>query len=354
MALSGNKGEWSELYTFIKLLADGKIYCGDGKLNRYDDRFYPILEAFRDDSPNRNSYKINHGSILVAGESISIEVPQQEFMSQAKNILDFIQKLKGTSENESAEVFMQKIGCASLKAKSSDKADIRLVIHNLATGSKPELGYSIKSRIGGDSTLINASGDSTNFIYKLSNIDSRTADEANAIDSTMDMCEFLVGRNINFDFTGVASETLHNNLTILDLGIERIIAESILKYYQRKAKTLDEAVALVSREDPLHIKGTSSQPMYEYKVKQFLLAFALGMTPGTPWNTQFNANGGYIVVKEDGDLVCYHFFDRNDLEDYLYFNTRFESPSRSRHKYGKIYQENGAFFLKLNMQVRFR
>lgn len=89
--------------------------------------------------------------------------------------------------------------------------------------------------------------------------------------------------------------------------------------------------------------------MYDYKVKQFLLAFALGMTAGTPWNTKFNANGGYIVVKEDGDIVCYHFFDRNDLEDYLYNNTRFESPSRTRHKYGKIYYENGDFFIKLNM-----
>ena len=232
----------------------------------------------------------------------------------------------------------------SLKAKSSDKADIRLVIHNLATGSKPELGYSIKSRIGGDSTLINASGDSTNFIYKLGNVDLKITNEANAIDSTMEMCEFLIAQNVNFEFIGVASDALHNNLTLLDLGIERIIAECILKYYQRKAKTLDEAVLLVSSEDPLLIRTTSTQPMYEYKVKQFLLAFALGMTPGTPWNPQFNANGGYMVIKEDGDIVCYHFFDRNDLEDYLFFNTRFESPSRSRHKYGKIYKRMASSF----------
>lgn len=39
MPLTGNKGEWSELYTFFKLLADGRLYCGDGQLNRYDDKF---------------------------------------------------------------------------------------------------------------------------------------------------------------------------------------------------------------------------------------------------------------------------------------------------------------------------
>lgn len=89
-------------------------------------------------------------------------------------------------------------------------------------------------------------------------------------------------------------------------------------------------------------------------IKQFLLAFALGVTYSTPWYGKFNANGGYIVVKEDGDIICYHFFDRNDLEDYLFFNTRFETPSTSRHNFGDIYQENGECFLKLNLQVRFK
>lgn len=53
-------------------------------------------------------------------------------------------------------------------------------------------------------------------------------------------------------------------------------------------------------------------------LKQFLLAFALGMTVSSPWHGEFNANGGYIVVKKDGDVICYHFFDRNDLEGYLF------------------------------------
>lgn len=34
--------------------------------------------------------------------------------------------------------------------------------------------------------------------------------------------------------------------------------------------------------------------MYAYKIKQFLLAFALGMTVSSPWDGCFNANGGYI------------------------------------------------------------
>jgi HpaII restriction endonuclease. len=34
MKLRGNKGEWSEIYTFLKLLADGKLYAADENLTR--------------------------------------------------------------------------------------------------------------------------------------------------------------------------------------------------------------------------------------------------------------------------------------------------------------------------------
>ena len=39
MEIKGNKGELSELYAFFKLLADGRIYSGDGELNRYEKKY---------------------------------------------------------------------------------------------------------------------------------------------------------------------------------------------------------------------------------------------------------------------------------------------------------------------------
>ena len=145
----------------------------------------------------------------------------------------------------------------------------------------------------------------------------------------------------------------HNNLTLLDLGIEIIIAEALLLYYSGKSKSLSDTIKQITATDPLNIMKCTDQPMYKYKVKQFLLTFALGMTSAKPWYGQFQANGGYIVVKEDGDIICYHFFDRNDLEDYLYYNTSFDTPSTTRHEFGKIYKQDNEYFLKLNLQVRF-
>lgn len=46
-----NKGEWSELYVFFSILADGKIYAADENLNRIEQTFYSVLKLF---------VKINH------------------------------------------------------------------------------------------------------------------------------------------------------------------------------------------------------------------------------------------------------------------------------------------------------
>lgn len=355
MNLRGNKGEWSELYAFFKLLADGRLYCGDGFLNRYDDKFYPILKIFRDDSVSRNTYEVKtaKNNILVSGKTINIEIPQQLFENQAKELLENIKNINNVDFSY-LEPFMKMIDCNTVKAKSTDKADIRIVIHNLQTGSKPELGYSIKSKLGAASTLINSNKDGTNFIYRINGIGLSEAGQFNTYTKFKNKFEYLNSINATVSYCNVANETLHNNLTLLDLGIERIIAEALLIYYSGKANMLSDVFEIITQNDPLNITDHTDQPMYIYKVKQFLLAFALGMTASKRWYGTFNANGGYIVVKEDGDIICYHFFDRNDLEDYLFYNTRFETPSTSRHEFGEIYKDGDDFFLKLNLQIRFK
>lgn len=47
--ITGNKGEWSELYVLIYLLAHGKLNAADGKLNKLRDIFFPVLKVFRED-----------------------------------------------------------------------------------------------------------------------------------------------------------------------------------------------------------------------------------------------------------------------------------------------------------------
>ena len=202
--------------------------------------------------------------------------------------------------------------------------------------------------------MINSNKDGTNFIYRVQGISAEQVIEFNSFDRFKKKFDYLKSIGGTVSYYKAANDVLHNNLTLLDLGIERIVADSLIDYYSGNGRTIAEITEHVSITDPLNIASDTDQPMYAYKVKQFLLAFALGLTSSTPWYGNFHANGGYIVIKEDGDIICYHFFDRNDLEDYLFFNTRFETPSTSRHLFGDIYKEDGEYFLKLNLQVRFK
>lgn len=45
--IKGNKGEWSEIYTLLKLISDKKIFAGDAKLNKIEDIVYPIISIFK-------------------------------------------------------------------------------------------------------------------------------------------------------------------------------------------------------------------------------------------------------------------------------------------------------------------
>ena len=47
------------------------------------------------------------------------------------------------------------------------------------------------------------------------------------------------------------------------------------------------------------------------------------------------------MVKNDGDVICFHLYDRNLLEDYLFYNTKFETPTGDRYNLGEIYKNNG-------------
>lgn len=350
-----NKGEWSEIYAFFKLLADGRLTSADGHLNLLHE-YTPILGIFRNDDPRRNIYRVLAPSktILAAGDNLNIELPQSVFAERAADLLGLIKAADMSDENfASIYEFMNMLKCGGITAKSSDKADIRIIIHRLADGTTPELGYSIKSKLGGRSTLINSNKDNSNFIYRIDGLDSGAVRKVNGIDRFRDKFEYMESLGCKVEYVGIARPTLEKNLIMLDCGMPRIIGLALLDCYSGKSRTLAEAASRLTATDPLHLMHGTTQPMYAYKIKQFLLAFALGMTVSSPWTGHFDANGGYIVVKEDGDLACYHFFDRNELEDYLFYNTLFDTPSRSRHLFGDVYEEDGRYYIKLALQIRF-
>ena len=57
--ITGNKGEWSEAYVLLRLLAQGRIYAADENLEQIDEMYFPILKVLREEIQNRQYHEGN-------------------------------------------------------------------------------------------------------------------------------------------------------------------------------------------------------------------------------------------------------------------------------------------------------
>ena len=91
----------------------------------------------------------------------------------------------------------------------------------------------------------------------------------------------------------------------------------------------------------------------EIKIKRLLIDILLGFFAVKKWDGDYLANGT-IVMKKLGDCVGFHIIDMKSLKDYLFENIKLDTPSTTRHRFGKIYKEkDGKLYFKLNLQLRF-
>ena len=356
--ITQNKGEWSELYVFLKLLGDGVLYAADANLNKKEDLYYPLIEVLRKENDQIKHYVKNDFNINIidnAGKSL-LTLPATEFETKAELLLCAIKKSVSTFSVPVIEQFMKVIKCAKVKADSTDKSDITLVLHDCKTYRHETFGFSIKSKLGGSSTLLNA-GKPTNFIFEISgDLNDKQLQEINSINTKTKLRDRLTKISeygYNLKFCHLENEIFNANLQMIDSLFPLIISEFLLQYYSGNGNLICELTPKVRRINPCNFNTSLQHMYYEHKMKNFLTDIALGMTPATAWSGNFQATGGYIIVKDDGEVLCYHIYNHNEFQEYLFNNTRFETPSTSRYDFGYIYQEKGKNYIKLNLQVRF-
>lgn len=355
--MTGNVGEWSELYTLFKLLADGKLYAADSNTNKIPNIYYDVLKVIRTQADGKLEYCRSAEIKVINAETGQhmCSVPIASFVEQTDNLLACIKSKngsKGAFELPDVWNFAESIKCKTLKAKSQDKADIHLMVHDIMSGRDDTFGFSIKSQLGSPSTLFNASG-ATNFTYKVTG-HKLTEDEINTFHSFKKFKEkfdFLVSVGTDIKFVETDNKTLDFNLKMVMTEMPVVFAEMIKYYYQGKSYSISELTDMVAESG---IISTLDNNIYlRHKLKELLTNIALGMLPNTMWTGNYEATGGYIIVKDDGDVVCYHIYNHNAFKDYMYSNTRFDTPSKSKHGFGSIYEVDGQQYLKLNVQIRF-
>ena len=369
-----NKGEWAEFYVMLKLLGEGKLYTADNMLKKKLDSYLDVLKIIRQEFETQVlEYIVDQDNAVVTvkpqgSEAVLATIPMQEFEDNAITLFEGLKRVKGMSviAPDSVCEFAKVIyvskpkapAVKALKKQFGGKNDIFIEVRDGQTAIVSVMGFSIKSKFGHNPTLFNA-GSSSQYLFKLSGCDDAMMDEFNAISDGKggrgwSLCrEYLFSHSIGAEFAQTQYPTYNENLFLVRESMPKIMAWCV---YDRllggnAEHGVKETVERMSAVNPLGVGNPAVY--YEKAIKDFLMAGFTGMTAGKKWDGKEQVNGGYIVVMDDGDVICYHSSDREAFRDYLYRNTYFEYVSADKYNWSRIIKIDGEYYLPLNVSVRF-
>ena len=367
--LTGNKGDWSEIYALFKLISDGILKKGDSSLRPANDEEYRILRLFKEDKKGESIYQLAGEQVIVTREDKSLVNSRSSFESKANELLEEIRKKRQKSELKNGafvlpeiEAFMNGALTYAVKAGSKNKTDLSVEILDHRTSQEQKRGFSIKSQLGAPSTLFNASGENSSFRYRIESEETKKILEINNIDSYRKIQDRVIAleklrteKKLTLHPNGPVNQCLLRNLTIIDDGLPEIVSSLLWNAYKNRKSSVSDACKLVSEENPRNYPFDDLNVIYSRKVKQLLVASALGMTAANPWNGEYEATGGYIVVLKSGEIISYHFYDTSEFENYLFENTILDSPSSSqkKHSFAMVKDESKGLHFDLCLQIRF-
>lgn len=356
-----NKGEWTELYSFIQIVHDKHLALADKDLNPISEKKITITKVSTENSQKEYILTESDQVIIRDLESTTERVISvSQFINEEVIglLASRIREGKGASfEISEFEVIKSSIGiCATKGGTSEQKSDIILDIHNEDIQKENE-GFGIKSYLGSKPTLLNASGSNTNFIFKIEDVESLDLEEINRINTGHKIKKRLAeiskaGGRLVFD--RVEASTMEYNLKMIDSSMCHILSEMLLLFYVNRISSVKESVARIDVEGNLKDQvDYGNRKHLEVIVKRFLLGVMLGLFTGKKWDGNYSSNGT-IVVKNDGSQVGYHIIDKKNMEDYLFENIKFDTPSTTRHRFASVIREGGGYYFKLNLQLRFK
>lgn len=368
-----NKGEWAEFYVMLKLLGEGKLYAADKTLKKKPDSYLNIIKIVRQECDTQVfEYIVNADKYSVTikqqnVDTVIAEIPMREFLTQANNLFDGIKNAKGMSVPAPNSVceFAKNIyvgkpkapAVKTLKKQFGGKSDIFIEVRDGQTSIVSTMGFSIKSKFGNNPTLFNA-GSSSQYLYKISGCDDKIMDEFNAISEGAGrgwrLCrKFIADHKLTLSYCKTQNPVYDENLFLVREWMSKIMAWCVKDCLidSTDDNKVKETVERMIADNPLKVSNPAIY--YEKAVKDFLMAGFTGMTAGSKWDGKEQVNGGYIVVTDDGDVICYYSNDRETFRDYLYLNTYFEYVSADKYVWSRIVKIDGDYYLPLNVSVRF-
>jgi hypothetical protein len=336
-----NKGEWSEVFALLRTLSDGILKGCNARLEHQINDTIPFI-YLKHTAVNGSDiyYHVENENIKIINLTDTKIISRSSLNSAANIIFDKITNSNSrTFRIIEIDNILEEIQHPRLKSPTASKSDLIIAISE--KNRFVERGFSVKSNLGANTSLVNASK-ATNFLFEISSVKSEW----------LPLKAKKLVANIPVEsirFIGMDNTTYHHNLQLIDLQLPQIIAFMLIHYFRGLSTRISDLLAEITHQNPLSLSNTD---LYRAKIEEFLVSSALGMVPTQEWNRLHSADGGMMIVKESREVVtfyCINAQSMNYFRQYLIENCYLDTASTTRHGFGRVYDDNK---LKLNLLVR--
>ena len=366
-----NKGEGSEFYAFLYILGETKLPLVDKDLKE-TGRDVNFLKVLREDA----IYEFTSGNrvaVYVDGATHYFDCSQAQ--EEAKKVFSLLVNPGSIPTNAPALSSALKLVCAKkLRAKSANKQDLSASVQFPNVPFSQFIGFSVKSYVGKDPTILNASGDNTRFVYRiLKNGQTPSGDELarlksfypttvgnSKIGTYADFYRNALRDGFSFNFKENSGGNLSYNLKFIDSKGPELLARILMEQFAapRTRTPLADLVDEAARKNDIPEIQTLGDNFEDrrnslrHKIQNILLAFTTGATPAVKWTGAQTASGGLLVVEKSGKVYCLELLSGNVVGNYLIENAYFEQPSGDRHSKNVLTISPSEVTIDLQLQIR--
>lgn len=232
---------------------------------------------------------------------IDKQIPREDFAAVAELVFAAV---KESRENDvmspdGVEEFLDEVAIYDLEAKTDDRTDFYVAFYSIEA---PLVGFCVRSRLGTMFPLLDG-GRTANLKFEQTGVKfaTPTVNKINAFGEEDD----VAGRMLMIERLGgilkyndVADKVFRSNLCMIDLHFPRMLGEMLRVMHLDGISKVSDLTEAIKQINPLKIKDEliHKHSYYEYKMKQFLMALALGMRPAKIFNGIDSAISGFLFV----------------------------------------------------------
>jgi len=346
-----NKGEWSELLVFCKIIKSPNKILYDNELGNYLN----IHKIIRKNKHNYVTYRLLGDGIVMLEDNSIIYLPNfNKFIDRF--FLSIKKDGRGSFELPYVSEYLKKhLGITQLTRGNTDKVDLKL---NYMYGKNEiSLNVDIKSCLAAAPSLINLPGKSKKinnniFVFKVKNI---LKNELNLNKKAKSIIKELYEKGGNLEQIALPSKNcvLKCILGEAEFIVGQLIIEYLLTERDRNGYTnhLWRLLEVCKKNNVLNI-DLNTWDCLTYKVfDEFLKRSTVNKLVST---VSEEAVDCIVGIKNNGDLYFNRFFNDRSYLNHYFNRAVFDTGSTKRHGIGRIVEEDNELFFKWQLGMRYR